>query len=218
MRSIRPEQVLRGTREHGFSCLYYAVLNFFVWVGADPPALADLLACVRSNLGEGAARVDVPEDTEEWARMGLNIGAALALLGEFEFPRVLALGFLPKGKTARDVFPALLSQGYGVLFAYRWELEGRGIAHAGVVTSCSDEWLEFMDSNPAYFTGRLLPLVDDGTAFPADEVEASLALPHGSLSLLGWETLSDDTLPLVPGRPAGGVVGIERVFIVALPV
>jgi hypothetical protein len=214
--AIKPEQVLRGSPETAFSCLYYAVMNFFVWAGAEAPALDDLRAYIARHRGEQAARVDEPESVEEWAGMGISVVDALALLHEFGFPRLAALAVMPKGRTARDVLPPLLSRGCGVLFAYRWERWGQVIGHAGVACGWSDEWVEFMDSDPAFFTGRLKPFADDGSAFDAEEIQASLALPHGALSRLGWLTLADDTPPLHLGQ-GGGPVGVERAFVLALP-
>lgn len=215
--AVRPEQVLRGTPETAFSCLYYAVMNFFVWAGVEPPSLDDLRATATHHLGAQAARIDEPEDPVEWAGIGINLAHVLMLLSEFNFPRLAALAVITKGRTAREVFPSLLERGYGVLFGWRLDLYGRQMAHAGVACGWSGEWVEVMDSNPAFFTGRVVPFVDDGLAFDREEIEASLLLPHGAVSRLEWLTLPEDAPPHVAGAPAAGVVGIERVFVLALP-
>jgi hypothetical protein len=220
--SIRPEQVLRGTKESAFSCLYYAVLNFFVWAGVEPPTLEAMRAYVALSAGVWAARVDEPVDRAEWGNVGITIIHALALLHEFSFPRLVALARIPKDKTARDVFARLLASGYGVLFSVRIDFTapdaGYSMAHALAACGWSDEWVEAMDSNPPCLTGRLIPYVDDGSCFDSVELAASVeALPHGAVTRYGWQTIADDAPAQVNGEPARGLVGIDRLFLMALP-
>jgi hypothetical protein len=220
--TVKPEQVLRGSRETAFSCLYYAVMNLFVWAGTDPPSFERMQALITQTLGETAARVDEPEDRAEWSGIGLNLMHALALLHEFEFPRLAALTRIPKRKTARDLFPRLLDTGHGILFSVRMDFTGPdagyNMSHALVACGWSDEWVEVMDSNPPGLSGRLIPYVDDGSYFGPTELDASLtAPPHGAVTRYGWQTVEEDAPLQQNGDLPRGLVGIDRMFLLALP-
>lgn len=82
-----------------FDCTYYAVANLHLLMGLEPPPIERMKLLWQAY---------DPSD-------GVTTAEAMAILCELNVPGLVAVGCIPHGLTAKDVFPPLMEAGWHLL-------------------------------------------------------------------------------------------------------
>lgn len=163
-------------------CAYYAIINLYVKCGLEPPTIERMLDIWSPRPG------------------GEGIGTLeqMAVLMELGFPSMVALGIIPRGLTARDVFPPLLDVGISLLV---------GIQYKSMITPEGAVILgdaDFADM-PVIGTHVVVPFEHSSEGFNA---------------IWGWENIKTDWLPwkTMPMDAPGQRFGLFREFVLTWPI
>src|SRR5262249_13253329 len=135
---------------------------------------------------------------------GLNIAQLAAILAELGFPGTVAIGFIPHGYTARDVFPALMDSGFHLLISAWFTSE---ITPDGAADGLQDPDFAGL---PIYTSHVVLPFAHSEECLDVItgwDFQPTYKIKYDTLPALSW---TRDTLE----QPRG----IQREFVTVLPI
>jgi hypothetical protein len=195
-RRLPTEQI--RSQENGTDCGANAIINMYRVLGLEPPTVT----LIAENFGVLVAQSPIHRNR----RYDDGIGAldTYYLLYALCFPEPFALGAIPVGVRARDVFVPLLNVGCVLIVGYQWRLFGEVLAHAVVVEGYDADGLQAICGG-----GFNAPdtIVNFDSNFSQTQIDAMFAnlQPHGCRC----------TLPFEPVLRAEGDLGISPYFIIA---
>ena len=207
-------------------CSLRAVQNLYASVGIEPPPVEELLEFMRRLCERG----ELEESPEEMLAHGLTVEHQAVLVQAFGFPSIVAFASIPANLTARDVFPALQANGFGVLFHYTQRIDGLVLSHAVVLHSCEPDHIEVLDSQPHNFYNWMLPAWEiEGEALERlkDAVQGALEAgwaEHGTITRLPYDTMDFHEQMATPPAAFNNLsearvpLGINRWFLMTFPV